>query len=243
MHAPLRRGAWIAKYPPLHTTFKFITKFISPARLKWIGLFGLAMTLLLPGAHAYGENSAITNPLPQFELTREATIIGRADGMVKITPGDSNTTLEVRRKQEELARLWRSRAANAGLALRELSHDEMIEAIEQFLGRSGSPMTANAADFVEISEQYSIDPRLLVGVAGAESSLGLHMLPGSHNPFGLGPHRYFATFRDAIEAEAQFLHHYFISRGVTSPHSIGPSYTGTGSTSWGVNVARFMGQI
>lgn len=175
----------------------------------------------------------------EITLNRDQGIFSDGETLLVIMPGESNAARESRERMQK--QIVRTRAA--GLSLRPIDEAEMSESIRDFLVRKRSPLASHAVDFVEAGQHYNIDPRLLVGIAGIESSFGLHMPYGSHNPFGLGPHLRFRNFRDAIFAEAAFLHRYFTSRGVMNPHRIGPSYTGTGSTSWGVAVARFMTTI
>jgi RHS repeat-associated protein len=50
---------------------------------------------------------------------------------------------------------------------------------------AGTPLAGEAADFVEDAQNGGLNPYLLVAIAGAESSYGVNIVPGSNNPFGL----------------------------------------------------------
>jgi len=207
-------------------------------------VLALALPLSTTSARALSdEQPQPPSSIIEVALHREKPVFVDATPSIVIKPGDSNTTIEEKKRQEKLEQLWRARANATGIVLRDITVDQLGDAIADYLARQGSPLAESAADFVSAANEYGLDPRLMVGISGAESSFGLHMPYGSHNPFGLGPNIYFGSFHDAIYAEAAFLNAHFASRGVHSPHAIGPSYTGTGSQTWGVAVANFMSRI
>jgi RHS repeat-associated protein len=55
------------------------------------------------------------------------------------------------------------------------------ESIDTYLAGKGSPMVGEGQDFFDIGGKYNLDPRLLVSIAGAETSFGLNITAGSFN--------------------------------------------------------------
>lgn len=60
------------------------------------------------------------------------------------------------------------------------------ERIETFLDGRGSPLRDHAATFVEAGVEHEVDPRVVVGIAVAESSAGEALPSGTHNAWGWG---------------------------------------------------------
>ena len=78
--------------------------------------------------------------------------------------------------------------------------------IDGYLASKASPLTGLGAVFVTEGEAVGLDPRLLVAIAGSETSFGTYGPSQTiHNPFGMGPHIEYATWSDAIRAAAQNL--------------------------------------
>jgi hypothetical protein len=74
---------------------------------------------------------------------------------------------------------------------------------------AGTPLSGQGMTFVLAAEPYSIDPRLMVGLAGHESSFG-ELCFARRNPFGMMQYREgFACWEDAIYANAEWLHRYY----------------------------------
>src|SRR6266478_4904112 len=48
-------------------------------------------------------------------------------------------------------------------------------AIDTYLTGKGSPIAGNGSAFFSNGLTYDVDPRLIVGIAGAESTFGLHI--------------------------------------------------------------------
>lgn len=83
---------------------------------------------------------------------------------------------EITEKNEELDRI------GIELSSRGQRSNEKIQKVRGFLKSQGSPMASTAEELVRISESYQIDPFLLVGIAGVESSFGKRCY--GFNPFG-----------------------------------------------------------
>jgi cell wall-associated NlpC family hydrolase len=78
--------------------------------------------------------------------------------------------------------------------------------LDQYLQGKGSPLAGLGATFVEQSDRVGLDPRLLVAIAGAETSFGTYGPSQTiHNPFGMGPGFNYPTWADAIAGAARNL--------------------------------------
>jgi hypothetical protein len=60
------------------------------------------------------------------------------------------------------------------------------ERIRSFLAGRGAPLAEQAELFVAAGVEHDVDPRLVVGIAIAESNGGKRLPPGSHNAWGWG---------------------------------------------------------
>ncbi len=83
---------------------------------------------------------------------------------------------EICAKNEQIDRL------GFELASRAQKRNAKAQQIRRFLQSRGSPMASTAEELVIIAESHNIDPFLLVGIAGVESSFGQHCY--GYNPFG-----------------------------------------------------------
>lgn len=68
------------------------------------------------------------------------------------------------------------------------SDGEHIDAtrLRDWLEGRNSPMAPYARELVAAGIEHDVDPRLVVGIAAMESSLGERLPPGSHNAWGWG---------------------------------------------------------
>ena len=92
---------------------------------------------------------------------------------------------------------------------------------------AGTPLAQEASDFVEDAQYGGLNPYLLVAIAGAESSYGANIAPGSNNPFGLlhgvkganGKVRYvpinYGNWNDAINGAVSTVDKQFVNGNVT----------------------------
>jgi hypothetical protein len=66
-----------------------------------------------------------------------------------------------------------------------------VDRIRDWLEGRGSPLAPYAEDLVAAGVAYDVDPRVVLGIAGIESTVGEELPPGSHNAWGWngdGPH-------------------------------------------------------
>jgi len=123
---------------------------------------------------------------------------------------------------------------------KELSLKKRV--IKRYLVEKGSPLADSVDSFMEACQEYDIDCYLLPAIAGVESSFGLYLMPGSHNPFGWGGGRiYFDSFRAAIMEVGRGLKKNYIDRGAVTVEQIGAIYC-EGNT-WAGKVRFFMRKL
>lgn len=119
--------------------------------------------------------------------------------------------------------------------------DPRAEAIERLLARYRAPIQGLGHKFVEVADRDGYDWRLLVSIAGIESSFGQAQL--GYNLFGWGGgYIRFASFEDSIDQVSRGLARGYIARGLTTPEAINPVYCPPNPT-WSSKVRIFMNQI
>jgi hypothetical protein len=122
--------------------------------------------------------------------------------------------------------------------------------IDAYLSTKGSPMTGQGAAFVASGGRWQLDPRLLVAIAGAESSFG-QITCAPFNAWGWGcpngPFR-FESWADGIDTVAEGLRTNYLSEGRTTVALINLKYAPIGAendptglnSNWTINVSRFL---
>jgi len=123
--------------------------------------------------------------------------------------------------------------------------------IDQFLAKYDSPLTGLGNVFTRKAKKQGIDPRLLVAIAGAESSFGKNVAPGTHNPFGWGPHIPFPSWNKAIGTVAKGLSDNYFGEGLNTIGEISSKYAPVGASNdpnnmnvnWTRNVQGFYNEL
>ncbi len=129
--------------------------------------------------------------------------------------------------------------------------DIRIKKLEKFFTDYHSPLASSAADFVELSDSYGFDYRLLVAIAGAESTFETKGNTHDFNPFGLlcthaAPCASFGSFRDAIHTLAgTFRNHraYADFRKTGKTEELASAYMAGDQKKWVETVEFFMRQL
>lgn len=125
-------------------------------------------------------------------------------------------------------------------------------ALQTYLRGKGSPLADQATAFVFWGHEYGVDPRLLVAVAGAETSFGMvGGAPGIHNPFGIGPGRTYRTWESAIADAAKLIGTNDLYKGRSTIAQIGGRWAPVGvgndptnlNANWPRNVSRFFREL
>ena len=112
--------------------------------------------------------------------------------------------------------------------------------VERFLRENGSPMKGMGEVFIQASEKYNLDWRLLPAIAFQESSVGKKTPFGSYNAFGwgvidgTGKGTNFQSWENAIFSVAKGLRENYLNKGLATPEEINPFYAG--DKNWNVKV-------
>jgi hypothetical protein len=126
-------------------------------------------------------------------------------------------------------------------------------AIDAYLASKGSPMVGQGAAFMASGMRWQVDPRLLVAIAGAESSFG-QITCGPNNAWGWAcPNdpADFATWAAGIDTVTEGLRRYYLDEGRTSVSLIQQKYCPVGAANdptglnnhWTTNVTKFLVEL
>lgn len=119
--------------------------------------------------------------------------------------------------------------------------DNKAKILSEYLKRFDSPMQYHAQDFIDASETYNLDWKMLPAIAGVESTFG-KQIPGGFNAYGWGVYGdqalYFSSWRDGMFEVAKGLRENYINKGLDDPYEINRIYAA--SPYWGGRVTYFM---
>lgn len=125
--------------------------------------------------------------------------------------------------------------------------DIRVENLRLFFNRHNSPLEPYAQFFVDISEKYELDFRLLPAIAMQESNLCKKAPKDSYNCWGFGIYgkkvTRFSNYEEAIETVARTLFNEYKSKGLITPEEIMSKYTPSNTGSWASSVNLFMNQL
>jgi hypothetical protein len=106
-----------------------------------------------------------------------------------------------------------------------------------------SPLSGNGLAFVENGLKYVVDPRLVVAIAGAETSFGSRTC-GQFNAWnwfwnGTCANSPFTSWQSGLITVTKFLNKSYLNKGYTTIPSIGGHYCASGCEHWVPNVTLF----
>jgi len=123
--------------------------------------------------------------------------------------------------------------------------DKRANIVRSYLAKYNSTLQYQAQDFLDASDLYGVDWRLLVAISGVESTFGKHLPYNSYNAWGWGIYGdqviYFDSWRDGIFTVAEGLSKNYLGKGLNSPAEINRIYST--SPKWGGNVTYFLNDI
>ena len=134
---------------------------------------------------------------------------------------------------------------SAQLASRQISlvNDPRVRLLKARLQYYGSPLATYAQDFINASDEYGLDWRLVPAIAGVESTFGKNIPSNSYNAYGWANGYFsFKSWTDSIEVVSSSLRLKYIDKGAVSINQIARRYAPP-STHWAWKVKYFMGRI
>lgn len=122
--------------------------------------------------------------------------------------------------------------------------DNKAKILSGYLASYNSPMQYHAQDFIDASETYGLDWKLLPSIAGVESTFG-KQIPGGFNAWGWGVYGnqaiYFTSWREGMFTIAKGLRENYLNKGLADPYAINRIYAA--SPYWGGKVSYFMADL
>ena len=128
--------------------------------------------------------------------------------------------------------------------------------IHAYLTAKHSPLAPYTGALVRSAQRYGVDPRLLVAIAGAETSYATDRNAGrdittGHNPFGMGPHIQYGSWQEAFEAAARNLRQHYLDQGLRDVVSIRNKWAPLGAqndpsglnSGWALNVRTVLERL
>ena len=128
--------------------------------------------------------------------------------------------------------------------------------IKTFLSGRSSPLAGNNLDFLQNGVMYNVDPRLIVAIAGAESSFGTNWVNCAAPPNGFNawswfyagnppncPDFPFSSFADGINTVTKFMRRSYLNKGRTTIALIGQRYCSSGCQHWVPNVTTYYSSL
>jgi cell wall-associated NlpC family hydrolase len=121
-----------------------------------------------------------------------------------------------------------------------------------YLRRKGSPLADHVPDIIRSANRHRIDPRLIVAIAGAETSFATNGSgPKVFNAWGIGPGRSYRSWQDGIDSTARLLRQSYVGQGLRSVGAIQRKWAPIGAGNdprnmnsvWTRNVGQFYSDL
>ena len=136
-------------------------------------------------------------------------------------------------------------------AIAEPYDEQLGSKIDTYLAGKGSPISGNGDAFFTSGVTYNVDPRLIVAIAGAESSFGTQWAACPASGFNAWSWFYngnchdspFSSFADGIQTVTKFMRRSYLNKGRISIPLIEKKYCASGCDSWVPNVTKFYTEL
>lgn len=133
---------------------------------------------------------------------------------------------------------------NGDPANEKMPKDKRIAVLKAFFRKYDSPLYDHAEFIVKISDENSLDYRLIPAISMQESGACRVIPHNSHNCWGWGIYgnlvTRFPSYPDAITAVATGLKIYYIDKGLRTPEEIMRKYNPSSNGSWAFGVNTFI---
>ncbi len=135
----------------------------------------------------------------------------------------------------------------AQLRFGQILRDKRIDRLRTYLTMHNSPLVDESAHFIAEADRLGLDWKLVVAIAGTESTFGKRVPGGSYNAWGWGIPTGaqsgigFDSWKQGITRVSEGLKTRYIDRGATSIEQIGRIYAA--SPRWAGNVRFFLNAI
>lgn len=131
-----------------------------------------------------------------------------------------------------------------------VSIDARAQIIKDFFQEYKSSLADLSDVFIQVSDKYQLDWRLLPAIAMQESQGARRIIKGSYNPFGYGIYGTlvvrFQSWDEAIERVGRALREDYLNQGLNTPYQIMAKYTPPSlkkDGAWAKGVSSFMSKL
>ena len=115
--------------------------------------------------------------------------------------------------------------------------------LKNYFESHNSPLADYAEVFIEYSDEYTLDWRLVPAITGVESTFGKRIPYNSYNAYGWANGKYsFGSWEESIGVVSKALSEKYIARGANTTYEIARIYAPPSST-WAGNVEFFKNKI
>jgi hypothetical protein len=122
-------------------------------------------------------------------------------------------------------------------------YDERPSILKNYLRSHKSPLAEYSENIINTADKYNINWKLVVAIAGVESTFGKRIPINSYNAYGwANGNFYFKSWEESIETVTKTLRLKYIDRGYDTVEKIAPIYAPP-SSSWAWKVNYFINQI